>query len=809
MSAAQLGENLNRRDAEDKLRGRTQFAIDRFPRRSLHTALKRSDIAAGRIISVDISAARALKGVRAIIVAEDAPGFEGIGVHDRQLFASEYIRYYGEPIAAVAADTLEIAVAAAKLIIVDVEPLTPLVTMTESLAAGARLIHPDWQLYHQSEPGTRGGNVAWEATVVRGDTDAAFARDDVTVIESSFTVGRQNQAYLEPRVCVAEFKDGRYTLETSTQVPWAVRKVTAELLGVPESSVRVTVPPVGGAFGGKFESAIEPFAALLAKRTGRPVRIVNSRQTEMLTAPARDNADIKIRSAIDLHGRIVGREATVLMDAGAYSGETGFLTAMTSYTLGGIYELGSVRLVCQAVYTNTPPTGAFRSCNGIYNNFALERHTQDIARTIGMDLLSFKLLNAVRDGSPSAIGQRNDGTIVGPLLERLDKLSSSSPTTRRHLAVDGKLPDGRLFGEATVVGAWFVFIGPSASTVNLNPDGSVTVVTSGVEIGSGSMMQSIPQIVSHTLGVDVSAVNVLAADTDASGYDVGVGGGRTTVSLGGASTAACEDVKKKMLAVAADYLEANVIDLEFIDGAATVRGIPGLQMTVAEIADHAQKTVGPLSGSGSFNKRGTTRAPGCVAGHMVDGLEMPIYTAHNCEIALDPDTGHLEILAYRTVQDVGRAINPRAIEGQIQGGIVQGLGYAIHEEITIDDLGRIEQEGFETYRLPLATDSVPVEIELFEDAPSYGPFGAKGAGEIPIVSVGAAVACALAAATGQQVQQLPLTPPRVQRIISGIEPELTLDHISSDWRENTLADPAALEAEALTQGGSSFTGGRP
>ncbi len=790
-------DNFHRRDSEDKLRGRTRFAIDHYPHRGLHAALKRADIAAGRIISVDTTAARSLKGVRAVILAEDAPGFEGLGVQDRQLFAADYIRYYGEPIAAVAADTLEIALAAADLIAVTVEPLEPILTMSDALSPGARLIHPDWESYAQTEPGTRGGNVAWEATVVRGDTDAAFAREDVTVVESCFTVGRQNQAYLEPRVCIAKYQDGRYILETSTQVPWAVRQVTAELLQVPESAVRVTVPPVGGAFGGKFESALEPFAALLAKKTGQTVRIANSRREEMLTAPARDNAEIKIRSAVTPEGTIVGREATILMDAGAYSGETGFLTSMNSYTLLGVYELGAVRMVAQAVYTNTPPTGAFRSCNGAYNSFALERHTQEICDLMDIDLLQFKKRNVVRDGSLSAIGQRCDGNILEPLLDRLSELSKNSPRSRRHEAVNGRLPDGRLFGEATVVGGWFVFVSPSASTVNLNPDGGITVVTSGVEIGSGSMMQSIPQIVAKVLGVEPSTVNVLAADTDAAGFDTGVGGGRTTVSIGGASMAASEEVKKKMLNVAADFLETHVDDLEFVNGAASVRGVPGAQVSVAEIAKHAQKTTGPISGSGSFNARGTTRAPGCVAGHMVDGLEIPIYAAHNCEIAVDEGTGHIEVLAYRTVQDVGRAINPRAIDGQIQGGIVQGLGYAIHEEITIGADGSIEQEGFESYRLPLATDSVAVEIELFEDVPSYGPFGVKGAGEIPIMSVGAAVACALAAATGTNVQQLPLTPPRVQRLISGEEPAVELNHISSDWRENVLGDSAQLEAAAL------------
>ncbi|MDV8070748.1 xanthine dehydrogenase family protein molybdopterin-binding subunit [Rhodococcus sp. IEGM 1366] len=791
-----IGHNATRRDGPDKVTGRTRFTIDTYPTRVLHTALRRSDVAAGRITRLDTTRALAVDGVRAIITAADAPGFEGIGVRDRKLFADRLIRYYGEPLAAIAAETQEIAEHACKLIEVDVEPYDPIVRMAQSVAPDARLIHPDWETYEQTEPGTRAGNVAWEATVVRGDTAAAFARDDVTVVESCFDTGRQNQAYFEPRVCIATFDDGRYTVETSTQVPWTVRTVVSELLDVPESSVRVVVPAVGGAFGGKFEAALEAFAAILAKKTRRPVRIANSRQEEMLTAPARDNAEIKIRSAIDRDGHIVGREATVLMDAGAYSGEQGFLTAMTAYTLGGIYELGAVRLVSQAVYTNTPPTGAFRSCNGTYNSFALELHTQEICTATGIDKDRFLRINAVRDGSVNAIGQRLDGDIILPMLDRMQTLREQTPRKALGRVVDGKLPDGRLYGSSTVVAGWFVFVGPSACTVNLNPDGGVTVVTSGVEIGSGSMMQSIPQIVAVSLGIPFDDVTVRAADTDSAGYDVGVGGGRTTVSLGGASTAACEEVRKKMIIVAADLLETSPDDLKFIDGAVQVTGIPQITATIKQIARHAQNRFGPISGSGSFNRKGVDRLPGCIAGHMVDGIEMPIYTVHDCEIALDHETGHIEILAYRTVQDVGRAINPRAIGGQIQGGIVQGLGYAIHEEITIDALGRIEQTGFETYRLPGVSDVVPISIDLFEGAPSYGPLGAKGAGEIPIVAVGSAVASAVASASGKRVQSLPLTPPRVWALLNDIDPPLSLDWISSSWRDNVVADPHTLERNA-------------
>lgn len=786
MSIARIGDGLMRTDAEDKLRGRALYTIDQFPQGVLYAALCRAKVAAGRIRSIDTSGASQLAGVRAVIVGSDAPGRTGMGVHDRPLMAVDMIRYYGEPIAAVAADTIDIARAAADRIVVDVEALEPVLTISDSLAEGAPLVHPEWDTYVQDQPGQRQGNIAWEATVAKGDTHSAFHRNDVSVIESTFEVGRQNQAYLEPRVCIAEFTDGRYEVTTSTQVPWAVRHDTAQLLGVPESRVRVVVPPVGGAFGGKFEMALEPFAALLAERTRCPVRVENSRQEEMLTAPARDNAEIRVRSAVDPAGHIVAREATVLMDAGAYGGETIFLASMTAYTLGGVYEVPAIRLVTQVVYTNTPPTGAFRSCNGAYNSFALERHTQEICRVLGSDPLEFKKANVVRDGSLSAVGQRSEGDILLPLLTQLDTMRQQSSSTYRDLVIDQRLPDGRLFGESVVVGGWFVFVGPSSCTVNLSPDGSLTVVTAGVEIGSGSMVQGLPQIVSHMLGLDSSKVRVIAADTDASGYDLGIGGGRTTVSLGGAASVAVLELKKKMMKVASDVLECAVEDLEYSEGSVRVRGVPEQRMSVADIAEHAQVTVGPLIGSGSFTRRGTSRTPGCLTGHIVDGLEMPIYSAHNCELAVDPVTGRVEILAYRTVQDVGRAINPSAIRGQIQGGIIQGLGYALHEEITFNEYGVIEQENFASYRAPRATDSVRVESELFEGAPSYGPFGAKGAGEIPIMSVGAAVACALASATGVRVQRLPLTPPRVQRLIRGTEGSPVLSHIASDCRRNAI-----------------------
>lgn len=784
-----IGADVPRRDAADKLRGRTRYTVDSSRPGMLHAALRRAEVPAGRIVSLDTAQARSMPGVRAVVSAEDAPGRYGIAVADHPLFATGEIRYYGEPIAAVAADTQAQARAAAEAIVVEVAPLPAHLTMAEALAPGARPIHPGWADYDVLvSGGERAGNIAWEATVVRGDTDAAFARSDVVIVESEFASGRQNQASLEPRACVASYDDGRYVLETSTQVPWAVRSATAKLIGVKSSDVRVIVPAVGGGFGGKFEFAVEPFAALLARASGQPVRIVNSRQDEMLTSLCRENAEIRIRSAVTRDGKIVAREAVVLMDCGAYGGEQPFLTSMTAHTLGGNYRLGSVRLVSRAIYTNTPPTGAFRACNGTYNTFALERHSDEICSALNMDRLEFRRRNVLGDGDIGSTGQVFEGDVMLPMLDRMKALRALNPA---HEA-----DDGRLYGRATVVGTWFVFVGPSAATVNVNPDGSITLVTAGVEIGSGSTMQALPQMVAASMGVDPNAVTIRAADTDAAGYDVGVGGGRTTVSLGAASQAACEDAKRKLLAVAADMFECPVSDLTYEDGEIAVAGVPGSSLTLVEVAAHAQNLTGPISGSGSFTGRGTASMPGCAAGHMIEALDIPIFTVHDCDVAVDPATGKVEVLEYRVVQDVGRAINPRAIRGQIQGGVVQGLGYALHEEITIGSNGAIDQRSFETYRLPLATDVVRVHIDLYEGAPSFGPLGAKGVGEIPILNVAACISNAVADAIGQDVRQIPLTPPRVLALLNRHACPLKLTHIPASWRDNVLASPEVLMAAA-------------
>ena len=770
--------NYPRRDAADKLRGRTKYAVDHGGLETLHAVLVRSDVSSGLISELDLTAAQKMPGVRAIATARDALGRHGIGIADHPIFAEKSVRYHGEPIVAIAADTRRQAMAAAALVVVKIEKTVSALTMAEALDSNAPLVHPDWEDYEILFPGAaRSKNVAWEATVERGDTDKEFARDDVTIVEGCYQVGRQSHVSFEPRATVASFEDGRFHIVTSTQAPWTVRHVVAKVLGVVESKVRVTVPAVGGGFGLKFDCSLEPYAAILAYKSGKSVSLVNSREEEYLTCLCRENAEIRLRSAVTKDGEIVAREGTVLMDCGAYGGEQIFLTTMTAHTLGGNYKLGAAKIASLAVYTNTPPTGAFRACNGVYNTFALERHTDEICAAIDMDPIKFRKKNVVGDGDLGATGQVFEGDVLSPMLDRVAELKSSTNKDAYDL-------DKYLFGRSTTVGTWFIFVGPSAATVNLNADGSATLVTSGVEIGSGTMMQSLPQMVAAELGIHPDEVIVKTADTDASGKDLGVGGGRTTVSIGAASTAACAEVKEKLLSVASEMLQTKLAKLVLANGRIEILGNPGSGTTIQKVIAEVEAQTGPVSGSGAFTASGTPSMPGCAAGHFIDAIDIPVFAVHECEVAIHKETGRIEVLEYNVVQDVGRAINPRAIKSQVQGGVVQGLGYALHEEITINGEGCIEQSGFESYKIPGVKDVVAVNLDLFEGAPSVGPLGTKGAGEVPILNVGACIACAVANATGKRVNELPLTPPRVLRLMHEESMALDLDHISSDWRQN-------------------------
>ena len=396
-----------------------------------------------------------------------------------------------------------------------------------------------------------------------------------------------------------------------------------------------------------------------------------------------------------------------------------------------------------------------------------------------MDPVQFRKQNVLGDGDLGPTGQVFEADVLAPMLDRMETLRASTGTAEA-------AADGRLYGMATTVGTWFVFVGPSAATVNLNADGSATLVTSGVEIGSGTMMQALPQIVAGQLGLSPDQVIVREADTDAAGIDVGVGGGRTTVSIGAASVAACAEVRDRLLKTAGEMLQTRPEDLVLREGRVEIAGRPGSGMSIPAVVAHAQATTGPVSGTGAFTGRNTPAMAGCADGSLHR-------RARHSRLRRPRGRGRGRS-RYRPCRGAGlprrAGCRPRAQPARHHGPDPgrRRAGPGLRAARRSDDHGRWphRQDDFESYRLPLAQDVVPVVADLYEGAPSMGPLGTKGAGEVPILAVGAAIGCAVARAIGKPVRQLPLTPPRVLGLIHGREPATEFPHVAPGWAANTL-----------------------
>jgi CO/xanthine dehydrogenase Mo-binding subunit len=746
-----VGTNARRADGDDKVRGAAVYGMDHGHTGTLQARLLRAPVPAGRIRRLDTTRAAALPGVHAIITAADVPDTtSGWILKDQPMFAREEIRYIGEPIAAVAADSLEQAEAAVAAIELEIDPLEPLTDMDAALADGARLIHPAWESYPMAAPGPRGGNVAWESTLDRGDVDAAFAAAHL-VVEDEYTTQRQHQSPIEPHAAVGRFEGGRYVVHSPAQFPFLVRDRLAEWLGVPASKVRVVVTTIGGGFGGKIDAMLEPFVCVLARRTGRAVRLVNTRSEELQTAGPRENARIRIRTAVGANGEILGQEADTLSDNGAYSGEIVACAAVPGLVFGGTYRVPAARYRTRVIYTNTAPTAAFRGVNGPYAMFALEQHLDHIAAELGMDRRELRLRNVVKAGEAIANGQVLDDAVFEEGFARVEEIA---PWATETAPADGrKVLRGKGIGAVT----WLTNPGPGGATVKINEDGTAGVICAGAEIGTGAVAAGLRQIVAEELGLTPDDVIILAADTDAGTYDGGAQGSRTLFSLGNAAVQASAQVREQLLEVAANLLEASVADLELADGHVQVAGSPGARVALAAVAQTALYTAGPISATGRHITPPVQFDSGCLAGALFTGFATPTYHVHSAEVEVCPDTGKVTVLRYVVAQDVGRAINPQQVEGQIHGGVLQGLGYALYEDLRVVD-GATVDHSLENYRLPTVFEAPPIDIALLDNPWPDGPYGAKGAGEPSIIPVAAVIASAVSDAIGKPIRNLPITP---------------------------------------------------
>lgn len=760
MTPTTVGQRTRRLDADGKVTGRARYASDYRPAGMLYGKIVRGDRPAARIVSIDTSAAEELPGVWAILSGEGSWRPFGEVVKDQLIFAVERVRSAGEPIAAIAAETPEIAELAAQLVEVEYEDLPSVFDPLEALEPGAPLVHDDVTRLPGPPDLIREGNICAKVTLERGNAGAALA-SAFQVVEGTYSSHSVHQSPMETRAAVAELDgNGRLVVHSSTQHPFGVRAQIVEALGIGHGDVRVVAETVGGGFGSKLEAAVEVYAALLTRETGKPVRMVNTREEDFISGAPRHPMIVELQSAVDREGRIVARKGRIIMDSGAYASGSPLLVAAAALLASGPYDIEHLEIEALAVYTHNPPFGAYRGPTGPQMVFAVESHTDEIARELSIDPLSLRLLNVFKEGSLGPSGQVLSN--VG-MVDALTRAAEAIGYAERSQPVE---PNHRR-GKGLACAWWLTTAGSSGCTVQMNEDGTAMVHTGATEIGTGSVMAGVAQVVAEELGIPIEQVKLKWGDTDGTPMDAGAQGSRTMYNMGNAAMNAAQDAKKQLMEKAADMLEASEADLEVVEGRVSVRGVPDRSITYSEIMAWQMWATTPVIGHGTFlTGFPDSDAATTMNGALLPAFNAPSYHCHAAEVDVDLETGIVRVLDYVAVQDVGFAINPTYVEGQMQGGAVQGIGWSLTEELHIED-GIIQNPNFALYKLPTTLEVPPIRTEILEFASADGPYGAKGAGEPPVIVPPGAIANAIADAIGVQLHQAPFTPERVFRAIVG------------------------------------------
>jgi len=741
-----LGKPLKRRDAEPKLRGDARYTDDLHLPGLLHARLVTSPYAHARILRIDCDAARRTPGVVAVFTGHDLlPEGPEPAERARHLLARDKVIYAGQPVAIVVAESPYVAADAAALVEVEYDELPAVIDPLAAMTPEAPVIRPKELEGEWAEAGMHatvsGGeeldvrrlpaNVTNAVRFQRGDVIQGFASADV-VIERTYRTPFVHQAYLEPHASVAVPRpDGGVTIYTTTQGQFYCRNVTATTLGLPHEMVTIVPMEVGGGFGGKTV-LLEPLVAALALRLGTPVKLVLTRTEEFLLATPAPAAIFELRAGARRDGTLTALRARVIFDSGAYPGAP---VTIALLLLGGTYRWEHLDLLGYEVLTNKPGTGAYRAPGVPQATFALEQLIDELARAIGQDPLELRLRNAARTGDlqPNGVPWPPIGLV--DVLERARQHPLWRSRQRR--------PNE---GWGIAVGGWPGGIEPCAANIRLNHDGTFTVTLGAIDItGTHTVLA---MIAAEVLEQPVERIRVKLLPTDSAPYAGMSGGSKITYTVGLAVQAAAEDAKRQLLEIAANELEAAPEDLELVDGAIRVRGMPDRQITLSEIA-HLSMVFG-----GKY-------APVYGTGRSVVRQQSPGFNAQIAHVAVDPDTGEVEVLDLVAIQDVGRALNPALVEEQVHGGVGQGIGWALHEAMRWSENGQPLNPSFLDYDLPKASQLPPIAVELVEVPSPIGPFGAKGVGEPPVVPTAAAIANAIADAIGVHLSELPITPERV------------------------------------------------
>ena len=776
-----VGVDVPRVEAAEKVTGAAIYASDMIMPGMLYAKVKVSPHARAKILSIDTSKAEALPGVRAVLVGSELNYKLGLYVVDKDILAKTEVRHYGEAVAAVAAETVEIATHAVELIEVEYDVQTPILNQVDALAPDAPLVHPDLGTYSYVEaafspqPGT---NIPNLSRVRKGDVEKGFAEAE-WIVEREYTNPSVQHVPMETHVAIVQWRaNDEVTIWSSAQSPFTVRNLFCIAFGLPLSKVRVIIPHVGGGFGGKAGIHMEPLLACLSRKAkGRPVKFQATREEEFSLLPCRSALTHTIKTGVSSEGKITAQEMTMYWDAGAYADYAVNVTRASAYSAAGPYNIPNASLNAYTIYTNKPYGTAYRGFGHVEFFWGLERHMELVAEAIGMDPLEFRRRNILQPGDMTLTGEVITEHTGNPLkcLEEAAKMVGYGTLTDEEL--DYQRRTGRKIGKGVATlhkaPAMPSFTGTGA-VLRMNSDGTVVLNFSLTEIGQGSAT-AMGQIVAEKLRMPFERVKVaVEKDTDHDPYDWQTVASKGTILSGNAVGLACDDLIAKAYTDAAQVLRAQVADLDHDGDKIFVKHRVDQSVTWAQLAigyayPNGNAIGGPLIGVGRYVAQGLSNLDK-ETGQGHPALDWT-YGAHGVIVSVDEESGEFDVMKISSVYDVGQAINPGLVRGQCIGGMIQGLGTALCEGYIYDQTGRLLNPSFTDNKIPTAKDLPDVvECSVVETAQIDGPYGARGVGEHPMISVATAIGNAICQATQIELLHMPIRAEDVWRGLHEKEP---------------------------------------
>ena len=746
-----VGKRPIRPDGADKVTGKAMYGADINLPGMLHGRVLRSPHAHARIKSVDTSRAAAYPGVRAVITGAEliqpsgraSELVEGAMVNMRfmsnNVMATGKVLYKGHAVAAVAATSPHVAEQALSLIDVEYEVLPPVMDAKDAMNEDSPLLHE--RLAAMSTASIRAGgvlddddpsdgtNIANHFEFTLGDLEEGFKQADVIVERDASTVA-VHQGYIEPHSGTAMWHaDGNLTLWSSSQGHFMVRESTARLVGVPISKVKAIQMEIGGGFGAKLAIYCEPLAALLARKADAPVKVTMSRTEVFEATGPTSGTNVRVKLGATKDGKLTAAEAHLIFEAGAFPGSP---VPGGAQCIMGAYDIPNAYIEGYDIVVNRPKTSAYRAPGSPAAAFAMEGAIEEMAEKLGMDPIEFRLLNSAKEGTRRA---------TGPLMPKVGFIETLE-AAKAHPHYSAKL-EGPYRGRGVASGFWGNNTGPSSAIATITPDGVVNLAEGSPDIGG--TRASVSQQLAEVLGIPFEDVRPQVADTDSIGFTSNTGGSGVTFKTGWACYTAAQDIKGQMLERAAKIWDVSLDDVEYVDGVLQHKSDPELRLTFKQMAARQNPTGGPIVGRAGVNPGGAGPA---LAFHIVD-------------VEVDPDTGKVTILRYTALQDAGKAIHPSYVEGQIQGAVAQGIGWALNEEYFVNDQGHMMNSSFLDYRMPVSLDLPMIDTVIVEVANPNHPYGVRGVGEVCIVPPMAAISNALYHAIGVRMTSLPMNPGKV------------------------------------------------